>query len=357
MWLAVLSLALADPLVDNPAAALPAYGLDVAPIFAWPLSGTSARDWLAGGFMPRWKVSEERYDFHQGIDVVPRVQVDGVDTWMSQEDIAAAPPPVHAVADGVVNAVYPVGSANYPQSGNVLVIKHLIAGVSEEAENVYYTYYMHLNDVAVAEGAPVVQGQTVGHVGNTETLTSTLDFWHLHFEVRGSAWQFYAKNPIRYLPHTDDGGYAPQIVLADELPGTCATAFRPRQPRFAVRLRGDRDELDIATVAVTVTDLTTGAVDTQTVDFERRESLSDYRDRDHDGWIKYSAEYDPDALLDGVVPVYDACGALRNVFRTSSEAVELELLFEAMAGGRSVRIDAQVCDLYGSCESAEPVSY
>ena len=61
--------------------------------------------------------------------------------------------------------------------GNYAVVAH---------SNGTQTLYAHLNSVAVAQGATVSQGQTIGSVGNTGRSTGP----HLHFEVRG------AKNPF-----------------------------------------------------------------------------------------------------------------------------------------------------------------
>lgn len=61
--------------------------------------------------------------------------------------------------------------------GNYIVIKH---------DNGTQTLYSHMNSIAVAQGAWVEQGETVGTVGNTGRSTGP----HLHFEVRGG------KNPF-----------------------------------------------------------------------------------------------------------------------------------------------------------------
>jgi hypothetical protein len=348
----------ADPLLDNPNAALPAS----APIFVWPLSGTASPDWIAAGFTPRWKESEDRYDFHQAIDVVPRVTSGGTSTYESQSDILASPPVVHAVADGVVSALYPVGSPGFTDSGNVVRLTHYISGRSTRESNVYYTYYMHLADfcptrsTCLTVGQSVRAGQAIAHLGNTSTTTTNLDFAHLHFEVRGYAYQFYAENPLRYLPRTESDGYAPEVVLSDDLPGSCQATFDPRAPVFAIHYRSNHDEIDVNQIRVTVTNLGTGATETHTVDYERRDQIGEYADTNGDQYIK-TGEYDPDALPGYAEPIFDACSTEPiDVFHTSSTELTMDMLFTGFAGSSSgVRIEAQVCDIDGTCESATPV--
>jgi hypothetical protein len=361
-----------DPVVDHASGALPAYGPDEAPIFVWPLSAGDAPDWTAGGFTPRWKVSEDRYDFHQGLDLVPRVTANGVETAADQDELLAHPPEVHAVTDGVVESLYPVGSSNFPSSGNVARLKHYIQGGSEAASNVYYTYYMHLADfctdagACLSEGQAVKRGDPIAHLGDSESIDGDLDFAHLHFEVRGHGWQFYAVNPFRYLPHAETDAYAPEILVGAELPDACARDADPRAPVFMVRAGADRDELDVDRVLVTLTDLDTGeVVDEDVVDFERREGLTYWHDIDGDDEIRVSGswgeddattfEYDADALLGVAEPVFDTCGGeVRNVFRSTSDAYALEVLYTGMTGAGRLRVEAEVCDLDDTCVAAAP---
>jgi murein DD-endopeptidase MepM/ murein hydrolase activator NlpD len=61
--------------------------------------------------------------------------------------------------------------------GNYVVIQH---------GNGTQTLYGHMQSVSVSPGDHVVQGQTIGYLGNTGRSTGP----HLHFEVRG------ARNPF-----------------------------------------------------------------------------------------------------------------------------------------------------------------
>lgn len=83
--------------------------------------------------------------------------------------------PVMASADGRV-IVAKLGGYNGGY-GNMIIISH---------DKGIQTVYGHLNAVYVTQGQTVVQGQTIGELGNTGKSTGP----HLHFEVRG------AKNPF-----------------------------------------------------------------------------------------------------------------------------------------------------------------
>lgn len=85
---------------------------------------------------------------------------------------------VYAAAAGeVVVSKYSAGNPWFGGYGNYVVIKHA---------NGTQTVYAHLSQNFVSVGERVVQGQTIGAVGNTGRSTGP----HLHFEVRG------ARNPF-----------------------------------------------------------------------------------------------------------------------------------------------------------------
>jgi murein DD-endopeptidase MepM/ murein hydrolase activator NlpD len=60
-------------------------------------------------------------------------------------------------------------------------------------QNGYQTYYAHLSNIFVQEGAVIERGQVIGAMGSTGNSTGP----HLHFEVRFNG---YPTNPLIYLP-------------------------------------------------------------------------------------------------------------------------------------------------------------
>jgi len=83
--------------------------------------------------------------------------------------------PIVAAASGNVEKSVPAGwNGGY---GKFLVIRH---------DNGTKTLYSHLSSVLVNRGQRVVEGETIGYVGDTGRSTGP----HLHFEVRG------ARNPF-----------------------------------------------------------------------------------------------------------------------------------------------------------------
>jgi len=67
--------------------------------------------------------------------------------------------------------------------GKLIVIKH---------DDVYETWYAHLNDFEVEEGEQVKLGQLIGHVGNTGYSSGS----HLHYEVRKNGERV---NPAEFM--------------------------------------------------------------------------------------------------------------------------------------------------------------
>lgn len=88
--------------------------------------------------------------------------------------------PIRAAADGTVIIARSNGAWNGGY-GNYVVITH---------GNGVQTLYAHMTSAAVSSGQSVLQGQTIGYIGNTGLSTGV----HLHFEVRG------AKNPFSSCP-------------------------------------------------------------------------------------------------------------------------------------------------------------
>lgn len=59
-------------------------------------------------------------------------------------------------------------------SGNYIILEHEIAGLE-----LYTTQYLHLNDIYIAKGQQVQEGDLIGTVGMTGAATGP----HLHFNV------------------------------------------------------------------------------------------------------------------------------------------------------------------------------
>ena len=227
----------------------------------------SSPDGVSGTFGPRQKASDGyRYDFHRGIDI----------PGTAGEDIKAA-------RGGVVFRVYYECPDfdncyhSYPRGGTVVIIKHTggvppglritngfdyhfdnDTGLSsavprtspiQEPINIYYTLYMHLQDVAssdqnnlhsesapdLIQGSLITEGQVIGRMGDTGETT----FTHLHFEVRVNTtcsiesqiagqlagatscttWYGYDPhiNPFLFLAYTNAAKPTAQILTHDPL--------------------------------------------------------------------------------------------------------------------------------------------
>ena len=100
--------------------------------------------------------------FHDGIDIN-----------------AIANTPVYTVADGKVSIAGWINGY-----GNYIQIEH---------SNGLSSFYAHLNQINVAKGQTVKQGQIIGKSGNTGVGTGA----HLHFGVKKNKG---SDNPMKYLP-------------------------------------------------------------------------------------------------------------------------------------------------------------
>lgn len=127
--------------------------------FMWPLPAYSTLSSLFGG---RIDPITGGYGNHTGIDVP-----------------APSGTPIQAAKSGIV-----LTSGYHSSYGNYVVLSH---------SNNQTTLYAHMVSRAVAEGATVSQGQTIGYVGTTGSSTGN----HLHFEVRVNGVRY---DPINYYP-------------------------------------------------------------------------------------------------------------------------------------------------------------
>lgn len=169
-WLVVLaaacSQACSDPalvVIDDgtPVASAPEFG--PLQIYGSPVPDPSA---ISSTFGPRWKASDDRDDFHLGIDYFGTIGT-----------------PVFAIGDGKVSATYPVGEGPFPNAGNVVVVEHEVPrGRMFHGKPVtrFYAVYLHLDSIGVVADATVARGDQVGTMG----MTGDTDFVHLHFETR-----------------------------------------------------------------------------------------------------------------------------------------------------------------------------
>ncbi len=124
---------------------------------------------ISSGFGPRWKWSDSRYDWHQGIDFYNST----VDTVVS------------SIGDGVVYAKYVYPDARMPNGGNVLSVVHTLPQpIQFHGFNVtkLYSVYLHLASFASGTdvGATITKGQSIGIMGRSGDTT----FVHCHFETR-----------------------------------------------------------------------------------------------------------------------------------------------------------------------------
>jgi hypothetical protein len=258
-------------------------------------------------------------------------------------------------------------------------VKHLVNTSGSWTEDNTYTRYAHLDDINgsnnqpiatfYADGkvigtVPVNAGVQIGHMGERGA-----SFNHLHFEVRGYNYQFYAVNPLRFLPRSQDNDYNPQIVtgLANT---SCNPTFNSSDPTLFVTYRADTNEPDIQKVTVKVTDVcTTGQPSvTKTMHVERKEGITIWDDVGGDCKIKETAssytdyttgdedEYFPNYTQPGITPIFTGCGSTRNHFNWNSSQYSMEVRFDNLGiSGTRLRLEADVTDIGNVTVPADPV--
>jgi len=191
--------------------------------FVWPLSRQAKPIApLVSTFGPRVNAADQgAYAFHRGIDIP-----------------AASGSPVYAIADGVVRLA---GSYEY-YSTPVVQLRHY-KNASQSCQNggCFYTNYMHLSKVAVAEGKAVRQGDLIGYSGDTPD-----EIGQLHFEVRdGGVYQQHCIHPLTVLPYQNR---LPPKITSVELHAAGETGA------LTITLSTPRSECDLKRVDVTVFD-------------------------------------------------------------------------------------------------------
>ncbi len=208
--------------------------VDIAPefpplqIYGAPVPEPTA---ISSTFGPRWKASDDRDDFHLGIDYFGTLGTR-----------------VFAIGDGTVSATYLDGEPGpFTLGGNVVVVEHeLPRGRTFHGRPVtrFFAVYLHLDTILVAADDPVTAGQQVGTMG----MSGDTDFVHLHFETRIEtvcSLPFQLANPdagcaTGFDPHVHPfvfvGGLNEDAIRVEELVGV---------PGFVVRYTATRGDLDL----------------------------------------------------------------------------------------------------------------
>lgn len=168
-------------LVANPASAAPAFQLPFPCGQTW--NGNSS----ASSAHVSWEI-----DFNRGSTAT----ADLGDT-------------VVAAAAGTVDVAANQGSIN--GYGNLIVLNH---------GGGYYTYYAHLNKMAVKQGESVLRGQAIGSVGNTSKPGNNISP-HLHYEVR------YPDRSQSHIIKAVFNGSTFGYPIANVTSNNCATSYDP----------------------------------------------------------------------------------------------------------------------------------
>lgn len=264
----------------------------VANSLIWPISGSRQpdTDLISSPFGPRWQASEQRYDYHPGLDIVAPLDT-----------------PIHVITDGVVTEVGWLS----PSSGLSVIVSHPQAD--------YRSAYLHLNSTPAYVGQVVSQGEIIGYVGDS----GETDFVHLHFEIRvnGQDYPANTRNPMGYLPRPEVTTPSIQIItlVADPV----------YSPTVTFLVTATRAELDVNQLGVIVQDRATGELlDNQYLDFNLRYHTGD------------------DSLNQ------DGIQLTPSHFNTSTLEYELTANFYQLVALDAFTLTAQVTDLYGNTSTA-----
>lgn len=200
----------------------------------WPVNFSDPWTKVNSPFGPRLKASENnRYDFHRGIDI-----------------LGTTVDPILAMADGIVFRTYEDGddSSPYPDSGNVVILKHTLTEpyhFHHQEIFTYYTLYLHLDRFTnnLTEDATIHVGDTIGYIGSSG-ITYTE---HLHFEVRlGTTCSLEADcNTTGFDPHVN-----PMTFLEYPEMNRAYVRLRKAGTQLRVRVKVPGDELDMNTIKI-----------------------------------------------------------------------------------------------------------
>lgn len=191
----------------------------------WPVQLTYPWQRMISSFGPR--LLNNRYDFHRGIDL-PGTTND----------------PVMSISPGKIFRVYDVDDPNspYPNSGNVVIIKHRFRSpylFHGRYRRTYYSVYAHLDRLApdLYPDMVVQRGTRLGYIGASGNASYT----HLHFEIRiGTVCAQASKCGRGYDPHVN-----PLLLLPypNTTSGSMQAAFVDRV--LKIRTTMSRAELDL----------------------------------------------------------------------------------------------------------------
>ena len=199
--------------------------------FAYPVMRPER---ITSQFGPRWKSTEERYDFHRGIDYYGQIGE-----------------PIFSIAEGEVFRAYPEGNRVYPNGGNTLVIRHDLKApftFHGKAIDKIYSLYLHLDKILVERGQRVALGQQVAAMGQSGSTR----FTHLHFEIRlgtTCSLEYQRRHPEKacaafgFDPHVH-----PFLFIAGPHQGRVAIDHQPGDP-FVVTYTASRADLDLNEIA------------------------------------------------------------------------------------------------------------
>lgn len=198
--------------------------------FASPVAAPAA---ISSTFGPRWKASDDRNDFHLGIDY-----------------FAARGTPLLAIGRGRVYATYPEGSDAYPNGGNVVVIEHPIPPRTFHGQVVdaIYATYLHTDSMLVEADDQVVAGQTVATMGSS----GDTEFVHLHFETRVGtpcSLAYQQAHPEAACARGFDPHVHPFLFVGGANRDQIAIAEIPSASGFVVRYTATRGDLDLDVIA------------------------------------------------------------------------------------------------------------
>ena len=185
---------------------------------------------ITSQFGPRWKSTEDRYDFHRGIDFYGQPGE-----------------PITAIGEGEVHRIYAEGSKVYPNGGNTLILRHKLLKPFEfhgKSIDIFYSHYLHLQEFFVRRGDMVKEGQRIASMGSSGTTR----FTHLHFEIRlgtTCSLEYQRRHPERacaafgFDPHVH-----PFLFIDGAKQGRISIDHDPGQP-YVVTYSASRADLDL----------------------------------------------------------------------------------------------------------------